>query len=189
VHRRLLPLAAALLAVSLASGCAEDAPPAARIGDSMEITNEQLMDEVAEWASSPALLGQVGVPSAEGAAPGSYSTALVDVVLTNRIRFDLHRQQFEALGLTMGDVDPTLQEQLAPVLGEVSPAFAERLLDDLSRVDAVSQAMGEEYEAWFAEVTGGDVEVSSRYGTWDRQAGTVVPPQGPRAAPGSFLEL
>jgi hypothetical protein len=187
VPRRLASLAALVLVVGLAAGCADDAPPAARVGDSLEISNEDLLDEVAEWAQSPQLLQQVGIADAEGAAPGSYATPLVDVVLTNRIRFDLHREQFDALGLSEGEVDPTLQQQLATVLDEVSPAFGDRLVADLMRVQAVSEAMGDEYEDWFAEVTGGDVEISSRYGTWDRSAAAVVGPQGPRPAPGGGL--
>jgi hypothetical protein len=189
VPRRLATLVALVLVASLGAGCAEGGVPAASVGDSIEITNEELMDEVAHWAASPALLEQVGVPTAEGAAPGSYSSSLVDVVLTNRIRFDVHREQFEALGLA---VDPeatdTLQEQLAGVLDEVSPAFGEQLVGDLVRVSGVSEAMGQEYTPWFAEITGSDVEVSSRYGTWDRQAATVVPPEGPRPAPTQLLE-
>ena len=182
--RRPASLAALVLVAALVAGCADDAPPAARVGDSVEISNQDLLDEVAQWAESPALLEQVGIPSAEGAAPGSYATPLVDVVLTNRIRFDLHREQFDALGLTEGDPDPTLQQQLATVLAEVSPEFGDRLTSDLMRVQAVSEEMGEEYEDWFTEVTAGGVEVSSRYGTWDREAAAVVGPQGPRPAPG-----
>jgi hypothetical protein len=187
VPRRLASLAALALAAGLVAGCADDAPLAARVGDSVEISNQELMDEVAEWAASPLLLEQVGIVDPVGAAPGSFATPLVDVVLTNRIRFDLHRQQFEALGLTEGEPDPTIQQELGSVLAELSPAFADRLVADITRVQAVSEAMGEEYEAWFAEVTGDDVEISSRYGTWDARAAAVVGPQGPRPAPGSGL--
>ena len=34
-----------------------------------------------------------------------------------------------------------------------------------------------------------DVEVNPRYGSWDRQSGTVVPPEGPRAAPTTTVPL
>ena len=188
--RRLAILAALVVIASVGTGCADGGGTAARVGDSIEISDDELMDEVAEWASSPALLEQVGVPSSEGAAPGSYSANLVDVVLTNRIRFDLHREQFEALGLALDPANETaLQEQLAAVLDEVSEPFGEQLIGDLVRVNAVATAMGEEYSAWFADVTGGDVEVSSRYGTWDREAGSVVPPQGPRSAPSPVLAV
>jgi hypothetical protein len=188
VPRRLLSLAALVLAVSLAAGCGDGGAPAARVGDTMEISNDELLTETAEWAASPALLSQVGVTSPEGDAPGSFSTSLVDVVLTNRIRFDLHREQFDALGLS---VDPAnaaeVEEQLAPVLGELSPGFATLLVDDLVRVTEVTNAMADDYEAWFTGAMGGDIEISSRYGRWDGSAAAVVPPEGPRPAPADLL--
>lgn len=190
VPHRLVVLVALLLVAALGAGCSAGAAPAARAGDDVVITNEELMDEVADWASSPALLQQVGVASPDGAAPGSYATSLVDVVLTNRIRFDLHREQFDALSLTLDPAESAaLEGQLAGVLADVNPDFALRLIDDLARRNAVTQAMGEGYTAWFQEVTGTGVEVSSRYGTWDRAAGSVLPPEGPRAAPSPVLEL
>jgi hypothetical protein len=189
VPRRLAALAALLLAVSVGAGCADGAAPAARVGDTIVITDQELLDEVAEWASSPTLLEQVGV-EAEGAAPGSYPANLVDAVLTNRILFDLHREQFDALGLA---VDPqeeaTVEDQLATVLEEVSEPFGTRIVGDLVRVNAVSAAMAESYSEWFADATSADVEVSSRYGRWDSAAGTVVPPEGPRSAPGPVLSV
>lgn len=182
--RRLLPLSALVLVALVGTGCADDAAFAARVGDSIEITQDELLDEVAEWAASPALLEQVGITDPEGAAPGSYGSPLVDVVLTNRIQFDLHREQFDALGLTVDDTSrASLEEQLGEVLSELSPAFGERLVDDLVHVGAVSQAMGEGYSAWFAEATRGAVEVNPRFGSWDQQAGAVLPPEGARPAP------
>jgi hypothetical protein len=190
VPRRLAVLAAVLLVASVGAGCSDGGAPAARAGDDIVITNAELMDEVAEWAGSPLLLQQARVTDPEGAAPGSYATALVDAVLTFRIQLDLHREQFDALSLT---VDPamtgSLEEQLAPVLDEVSPAFGEQLVGDLVRLNAVSQSMGEGYAAWFQEATASGVEVSSRYGAWDPATGTVVGPDGPRAAASPILEL
>lgn len=183
-----MPLAAVVLAVSLAAGCADDVAPAATAGDGIEITHDALMDEVAQWAGSAALLEQVGSPPVEGDAPGSYSSSLVGVVLTNRIRFDLHRQQFTALGLTPDPAEESsLREQLAPVLEQVGEGFGNRLVDDLVRVNAVSVAMADEYEAWFLDSTDG-VEVSPRYGEWDDASGAVLPPDGPRQPPGDLLE-
>jgi hypothetical protein len=190
VPRRLLPLAALVLAACLGAGCADGGSPAARVGDTIEISNDDLLTEVEEWAASPALMQQLGVQSTEGAGPGSFSTQLVDVVLTNRIRFDLHREQFDALGLPVDAADAAeVEEQLAPVLAEVSPDFAERLVGDLIRVTAVTEALGDGYDAWFAEAVSGDIEVSSRYGEWDAQSAAVLGPEGPRPARGLAVEL
>jgi hypothetical protein len=189
VPRRLLPLAALVLAAALGAGCADGGEPAARVGDTIEISHEDLLAEVEEWAASPALMQQLGVQSTEGAGPGSFSTSLVDVVLTNRIRFDLHREQFSTLELPLDAADAAqVEEQLAPVLAEVSPAFAERLVGDLIRVTAVTEALGDGYDAWFAEATSGDIEISSRYGEWDAPSAAVLGPAGPRPAPGLVTE-
>lgn len=186
--RRLLPLAAVALVVALSAGCADKGALAASAGDSIEITNDELMAEVAEWAQSPALLSQVGIQDPEGASPGSYATSLVDVVLTNRLRFELHREQFEKLGLVANDADaPKAREQLAPALKELSPAFGDRLVDDFVVANAVSTEMGSGYAAWAAEATSGGIAVNPRYGSWDRQAAAVLPPDGPRPAPASIL--
>jgi hypothetical protein len=195
VLRRLVPALAVALATSVSAGCADDVSPAARVGD-VEITGDALMQEVERWASSPSLLGAVQVTSTEGSGPRSYSTDFVDVVLTNRIAFDLHREQFDALKLEVDDADLSDQrDSFAPVLAEVSAAFGDevsaafgdRLVGDLVRVNAVSTAMGDGYEAWFNEAISGDIEVNPRYGEWDPQSGFVVPPEGPRPAPGSAL--
>jgi len=191
VPRRLLPLAALVVVVSLGAGCAEDVAPAARAGDAVVISNDDLMAEAKEWVASPKLLEQVGITTTAGAGPGSYASPFVGVVLTNRIRFDLNREQFDALGLTLTDDDlATSRAGLFPdpsitevVLEQLTPAFGDRLVEDLARVTAVSEAMGDGYEVWFASATSSGIEVSSRYGSWDRQAGAVVPPAGPRPAP------
>jgi hypothetical protein len=180
VSRRLVPLVALVLVVAVGAGCADDVAPAARAGDSIVITNDELMTEAAEWAGSPALLKQVNDPAVEGAAPGSYSTDLIGVVLTYRLTFELHREQFDALGLSLSDADTaTLASQLSAVTAQLSPAFANRLVEDLARVNAVSTAMGDSYNAWYRSATASGVEVSSRYGSWDGQAGGVKPPDGP----------
>ena len=141
---------------------------------------------MAEWAASPALLEQVGVPTAEGAAPGSFSTNLVDVVLTNRILFDLHREQFDALephGRPRGR-PPRSQEQLAGVLDEVSPAFGERLVDDLVRVDRRVEGDGRGVQRLVhrGERRRRRGELALRH-LGSARPPRVVPPEGPRRAP------
>ncbi len=193
MSRRALSLLALVVAGALSAGCADDVSPAARIGDDTEITHEELLAEVDDWARSDTLLGQLGVAAKEGAGPGSYSTDLVDLVLTNRIRFHAHHEQFEALDLTVSDQDladvrsglfqdPAVTQA---VLAELDGGFADRLVTAVAEQFAVSQAMApEEYTAWQTEALT-DVEVSPRYGTWDRRSGSVLPPDGPRPAPGA----
>ena len=63
--RRLLPLAALALAVALGAGCAEDVSPAAQVGDTITISNTDLMDEVETWADSPGMVSglEMGDPA------------------------------------------------------------------------------------------------------------------------------
>jgi hypothetical protein len=176
--RRAAVAAAAVLA--LGAGCADDVAPAASVPPEVVISNDDLLAEVEAWAESPVLLEQVGVTSTEGAGPGSFDSRFVGVVLTNRIRFDLHREELEASGGAPSEADEsTVREQLAAVLEELDPDLGDRLVTDLAAVGAVSSALGDDYEEWFTEATA-DVDVNPRYGSWDQAAGAVLPPEGPR---------
>lgn len=167
--------------------------PAARVGDHT-VSADDLLDEVDRWASSPTLLQQLQVASVQGAGEGSYDTGFVDFVLSNRISFELHNEQFDALGLQLseqelGDVragifpDPATSQA---VLSELGRAYGERLVADVARQFAVSQSMGPEYQDWrFEALTTTDIEVSPRYGRWESTSGQVVPPDGPLPAPGA----
>jgi hypothetical protein len=195
VPRRLLALAAVLLAAASSAGCADDVAPAARVSKDVVITHDELMDEVEEWVKSPALVDALEVPEAGGAGPGSYSTNLVDLVLTNRIQFDVHHQQLEELGLSVPDEAVTsVRNELVrdaattlTVAGELDPEFFDQLVVAVAERTTVGQAMDpEDYQSWLAEALA-DVEVNSRYGTWDAAAGVVLPPTGPRPAPGRDL--
>jgi hypothetical protein len=186
VPRRLLALAVAALALFASAGCADDVSPAARIGD-VKITNDQLLDEVAEWVGNPAAVDPATVAST---TPGSYPLELVRQLLQQRVDFELHRQEFDELGL---EVDDDLRQQaLTTLFGDpaaagdafaaFSKAFADSFVDDVARQIGVQNTLGDEaYGAWrtkaYAEA---DIEVSPRYGTWDAATGQIVAPSGPR---------
>lgn len=187
--RRLVSLTTALALVVVA-GCADDVSPAVQLGD-RSISSEQLFDEVDEWAGSPTLLEQLQAGEVSGEGVGTYSTGFVDFVLSNRIAFELHNQQFEALGLQLTPeeidavrqglfADPSITER---VLGELSADYRERLLEDVARQFSVTQAMAEGYDQWLGEAYASGVEIDPRLGTWDPTTGAVSPPSGPRAAP------
>lgn len=185
-RRRLALLLAAPALVALASGCADDVSPAARVGD-LEITDEALMDEVEEWAGNPAAFDQSEL---QGLNPGTYPMRLVDVILQQRIDLELHRAAFDELDLELtdgirtgalaqlfqGDVDLARQ-----ALEGFSDPYADRYIDDIARQLAVEQELGTEgYARWRADAyrdTG--IEVSPRYGAWDAEAQSVVAPDGP----------
>lgn len=184
----MLPVLAALV-VAVPAGCADDVSPAIRIDD-VAIGNDALLDEVAQWGGNPTLLQAVQFPTdlVEGSAPGSWSNELVGFVVGTRVGFELHRVEFEALGLEIDPAsrdavraqlfgDPALTEQ---VLSEFTGDYGDELIDSVARQLAVEEALGEEYAAWVDEAyTEGEVEVNPRYGSWDAESGRVVPPEGP----------
>lgn len=200
MSRRLFPLAALALVVSLSAGCADDVAPAVRVGDAIEISNDDLLAEVEEWAGSPTLLQQLQVATTQGDGEGSYSTSFVDFLLTNRITFELHNAQFTELGLELTDQeladvrsglfpDPAVSQM---VFEELSGSYGAQLVADVARQFAVAQAMADAYQTWRVEALARtDIEVNPRYGSWDPQGASVVPPSGPRPAPGAglFAEL
>jgi hypothetical protein len=185
-----------LLAALLGSGCADGVAPAATVGDSIEISDDDLMSELAEWAASPTLIAQLQIAGTEGAGVGSYDIDFVDFLLTTRISFELHNAQFDELGLELtaeelANVRAALfadPEASAAVLDELSPPYADRLISDAARQFAVSEAMADDYQAWQVEAfTATDIQINPRYGRWSTQAASVVPPTGPIPAPANDL--
>lgn len=183
--RRLLALAVAALALVGGAGCADDVSPAVRIGD-RKIGNDAFLAEVAEWAGNPEAVD----PATLGdRSPGTYPLELVSQLLAQRIDFELHRQEFDVLGLKLDDA---MREQaLTSIFGDPSAAegafsafseeFAQAFTDDVARQLAVQTELGEDsYTEWrtkaFAETA---IEVSPRYGTWDPKSAQIIAPKGP----------
>jgi hypothetical protein len=190
-RRQLLPLAALVLAVGLATGCADEVDPAARVGDAT-VAHDELMAEVEAWAGSPTLLAQLQVGDTGPGDGARYSTDFVDFVLTNRVSFELHNQEFESRGMELSD--ETLEEVrtglfsdpnvTADVLDELGEPYAEQLVADVARQFEIQTALAEGYATWAAEsFTRDDIEVSPRYGSWDTASGAVLAPEGPRTEP------
>lgn len=186
--RRLLALVVAALAVLASSGCADDVSPAARIGN-VTITHDELLDEVAAWVANPQAIDPATLDSS---APGTYPLELVRQLLQQRLDFELHHLQFDALGL---ELDDALRDQaLTTLFGDPSAAegafaafteeFADAFVDDVAREIAVQEQLGDEgYTEWRADAySTTDIEVSPRYGTWDGTTGQIVPPTGPAQA-------
>jgi hypothetical protein len=181
----------AALALVVSAGCANDVSPAARIGDT-KISTGDLLDEVAEWVANPAAVDPATVADT---TPGSYPLDLVRQLLQQRIDFQLHRTEFDALGLKL---DADLREQALTVLfGDPSAAdqafaafsddFAAEFVDDIARQVAVQNELGDDgYSAWRTKAyEEADIEVNPRYGTWDADSGQIVAPAGPQQPAGS----
>lgn len=189
MSRRLLPLAVLALAVVVTAGCADGVAPPARVGDTT-ITVSELDDELVEWTGNEAVQDpEAALPAAPGAFEGGFARG----VLAQRIGFVLHNQEFEAQGMS---VDDAMREEAITVvfgdqatadaqLGGFSDEYAAAVIDDLARQIALSNALGEDgYAAWRTEAYATtDIEVSPRFGTWDRATGTITAPPAPLSGP------
>ena len=185
MSRRLVLLAALVVAVALNAGCSSSVSPAIKVGD-RSISNDDFLNEVGEWAGNPAAVNPTDL---EGQAPGTYPQQLVGQVLQQRIDLELHHLEFDELGLK---IDDDLRQQAIlglfgdqasadQALGGFSKAFAESYLDDVVRQNEVQGSLGDKYTDWHNQaVKDTKIIVNSRYGTWDVDTGTVVAPKGPR---------
>jgi hypothetical protein len=184
VPRRLLLTIAALALVASAglAGCADSVNPAVRIGDDATITHDDLLGEVAAWAGSPTLLDQLQIPILPGNADDGFDMGFVNIVLSNRIAFALHNQEFEARGLelTEAELEEARSALMPGVTEELGDPYGEELVADIARQFRVQAELADGYAAWAQEsFTRRDIEVSTRYGGWDPATGTVLAPQPP----------
>jgi hypothetical protein len=178
-----LVLVAGLL---LASGCGDSVSPALRVGE-QTFDYDTVLSEIGEWAGNPMLQGQF--TSVEGPSPGSYSTEVTSAVLRYRIQRELvnaearrrglspdQEQRAQARELLYGDAQTAEQMEQG-----FSDDYARSLLDDAALELALIDDIGdEEYGQWIARAPVGQrIEVSSRFGRWDPDTQSVVPPSGP----------
>jgi hypothetical protein len=181
-----------VLVAAMSAGCADDVSPAAQVGDE-EITTDELLAEVDEWA------GNASTPRAEQlaatAAPSGYAIAPVSAILGERIVIELMAPDFEAreLTLTQNDRDDAYRyfgiepSQADAALVGFDETYIRGFVDGFAKIFAVRRAIGDEAFAELLRERAKDVEVNPRYGTWDPNQLVVVPPEGPRPAPGSAL--
>lgn len=188
----LLIAAAAVVSLS-ATGCATEAA-AARVGDS-SISPEDLMSEVEAMAENESVLQAFGVPAdrvaGEADADTSYSQPFVGYVLTNRIVNLLFEELMADRDLTVRDQDEAAAEQqmsqaFGSSAGKLPEGFRKQLTADLAISARLAEEFGDDEEgqqdllsAVQKQATKTDVEVSSKYGSWDEVNLQIVPPEGP----------
>jgi len=189
--RRTVPLLlVAVVAVAVGAGCADRVAPAARVGDTV-VTTDQLLDEVSEWAGNDQTARATEL--AGSTSEWGYAMAPVVSILHERIILDITATTFDDLGLEL--TDASRDEALGVLIGDPTQAeaafagfsdeYADRYVDDFAKGVAVQQELGE--EEFRAMILDGarDVEVNPRFGTWDAANASIIPPEGPRPAPGT----
>src|SRR5690606_7293914 len=126
-----------------------------------------------------------------GATADSYDQSMVSQVVEQRLIFTLEEQIFEDEGLRLDDaarqaaVDD-LRPQEQQIIDGFPADYREWLLDGFARRAVLEEGLGADglNEALVARADEVDIEVSSRFGSWDGDTYRVVPPDGPADAPG-----
>lgn len=196
---------AAVLTGVLTSGCADEAA-AARVGDAT-VSDSDLMDEVKAiygnetlWASADAEAGQPEGTAREalrGEAEGSFAQQFVAGVLQQRVTFMLIDELFDDEVGEMTDeaeaaAEQELDRQFQGAFAEFPESYRDQQIEDYAQLISVQSTLGQDgfNEAIQALIEETDVEVSSRYGTWDAETFknsadqlAIVPPVGPAPAP------
>jgi hypothetical protein len=177
-HRRLTLLVAAIAAAGLVgAGCSEQSA-ALRVGDTI-VSQSDFEDELDAFAE---LQGGEGV---RGDLRDSYTQEFVGAVLGQRIEFMLAEQVFDEQGreLTADDIAETTA-QAGDQLDGMPRGLRSSLIEDVARRSRLVNELGqEEYSGALTDAADStDIEVSSRYGSWNAEEYTVVPPEGPAGA-------
>jgi hypothetical protein len=194
-HRRLASLLAAVSVAGLAAtGCGSTA--AALQVDDESISRRDFEDQLdvvyENEAFRAALFGEVGQEQLRGEDDplGSYTQQYVAAMGNVQIQFMVIPGVLADEGLEITEADrEAVAEQLdgaAPgTLDGLPDEMREQYLDGFAGFDKLRAELGDDFEATVtAAIDDADIEVSSRYGSWDATERTIVPPTGPRPAPG-----
>ena len=204
-------LAAALAGALVTTGCADEAA-AAHVGDKT-ISDDQLMTQVEAlygnnklWQAIDQQNGQQpGSSRSElrGDAPGSFKQSFVATILQDQITFELIDQLFADEDLEVTDdyrqaAEQAQQDRFGEFFADFPKHYRDQQLSQYARLVSVQDNLGDGYgEALMTLIDETDIDVSSRYGSWDPEAFkaqfsdnatsqlAVVPPPGPAPAPGS----
>jgi hypothetical protein len=183
--RRALTLTAALAVAGLAaSGCAEQSA-GVRVGDDV-VSESDLMQELDVYGEGPATQRPVGELGS------SYTQTFAGQVVRQRIIFMLVAQIFDEEGRELNSADrqntiANLREQMQDGFDALPDDYRDDFVDDVAMYNALITDMGEDefQQALVDRAMSVDIEVSSRFGTWDEDELVVQPPPGASPARGA----
>ena len=196
VPRRRLATLAAVLAIAglVASGC-DTQSAALRVGDE-SVSQSELFEEMQLITKDQGYRTLLQIPAdvnesqLKGPVDGSYSQNLVAFVLGNRVQFLVADDVLADHGIEVTDAD---REQVSNALDQQLPPgtkLPDRLRDDLvegaTRLRLLQSKLGDKARSALTQALAkADVTVNSRFGRWDADSLTVVPPEGAAEAPGT----
>lgn len=191
LHRRLaVSLAAVSVAAVAATGCA-DQSAAVRVGGST-YSDADLHDELDAYGENDALWAADGqsADAIRGELASSYDQQFVSQIVQQRITFMLGDRIFDDEGLDLTDEQrdtaaDELDDGLGGALGGFPESYRDDFVEDVARLNALQDELGADGldEALVDAADTTDIHVSSRYGRWDADRFTVVPPEGPTPPP------
>jgi hypothetical protein len=159
-------------------------------------SHSDFIEELDQLAGNKALLKEFGVDVTQlrGKGNGTYAPDFADAILSQRVQYLIFEGEREKRGVKITKADRDQAKAIAfsqpdsadTVLAGFSTSFAKRYIDDIAGALALQADIGEEeFTTWIADaIASAKVKVSPRYGRWDQDAQSVVPPDGPKPAPG-----
>jgi hypothetical protein len=193
-RRRLATLAAVLAVAGLAAtGCASQSA-ALRVGDET-VSQSELFEELAlithDQGYRSARIGDVPLNNLEGPVPGSFQQNFVASILQDRVTFLVADDVLADHGIELTDQDRqavanSLDSTLPPTT-KLPARLKADLVDGVARVSRLRSELGEQKAnaALFEAETKADVKVNSRFGRWDADTLSVIPPPGAVSGQGS----
>jgi hypothetical protein len=193
-RRRLATLAAVLAIAGLAASGCDTQSAALRVGDET-VSQSELFEEMRLISQDQGYrtllqIGDVDQSQLKGPVDGSYSQGLVGYVLGNRVTFLVADDVLADNGVEVTEAD---RQQVAGRLDQELPPgtkLPDRLHDSLvegaTRLNLLRSTLGDKANSALIEAEAkADVKVNSRFGRWDADSLSVVPPEGAVEAPGS----
>jgi hypothetical protein len=188
VHlRRLVSLTAVVTVAGLATfGCA-DQSAGVRVGDDV-VSESEMLDELDAFGQNEALFAGAGqsTEALRGELRSSYTQDFASEIVQQRITFMLAAQIFEDEGFELNEADRQnaeagLRQQLQDGFDDFPEDYRESFVDDVAMYNALATRLGEDEfrQALLDKATSTDIEVSSRFGSWDEDRLTIQPPPGP----------
>jgi hypothetical protein len=193
LNRRLASLLAAVTVAGAAATACADQSAAIRVDD-ITVSRSDFEDELAFYFENEDLrgfvFGQVAQDQLRGELRDSYSQDYVAAVAGLRVQFIVADAVLAAEGLEVTDEDRVGAENEIDegVPGGVSSVPEDRRADFVADVATFRVLQGELQDGLTQAITDAyaeaDISVRSQYGRWDPEQLTIVPPDGPVAAPG-----
>jgi hypothetical protein len=199
-HRRLASLLATVTVAGLAAaGCGSNSTSAIRVEDQSISRRdfEASLDFVYDNADMRRFLFQQDVPADQlrpaDAGPGVFTQQFVSEMGRTHVQFLLAEQLLADNDLSLSEDDRAaaadeIGGEIEGGIDAVPDDLRDIYVDGFAALNVVQDEVDEDELNQAAQdlLTGGDgVTISSRYGSWDPEQFRIVPPAGPRPAPGT----